>query len=393
MSLRIVVLGYVVRCPLGGVGWQHLNYTRGLVDLGHDVLFVEDSDDFPGCYDPSRHVVDEDPTFGLAFAQRAFERIGLGEHWAYHDAHRSTWHGPKAASAAAFCRSADVVLNVSGVNPLRDWCAAAPVRVLIDTDPLFTQVRHLNEPERMSYAREHNRFLTYGEKIAAGASDTPDDGLPWQATRQPLPLQLWPVSDPPDKGPVTTIMQWDSYKTQSFAGIEYGMKSRSFEGYFDLPQRTSEVMTLALGSTHAPRERLSKCGWQVDDPMAITDPFSYQHYLRAARAEWTVAKHGYVTGRTGWFSERSAGFLAIGRPVIVEDTAIEGVLPIGEGLLTFRTPDEAVDALDSLGRDYAGHCKAARHIAESYFEAGFVLKDLLDKLAANPSPTASSAAH
>lgn len=384
MSLRIVVLGYVVRFPLGGMAWHHLNYVLGLRALGHDVLFLEDSDDYPACYDPSRHVVDDDPTFGLAFAQRVFNRVGLGDCWAYHDAHRAQWHGPMARDAAAFCRSADVVLNVSGVNPLRDWCDSAPVRVLIDTDPLFTQVRHLHDPERLAFARAHTHFFTFGENIATGASLTPDDGLPWRATRQPIALDHWPVCDPPAAGPVTTIMQWDSYRTQTHDSVEYGMKSRSFAGYVDLPKRTYETMTLALGGNGAPRERLHDHGWHIDNPLDIPDPIAYQDYIRAARAEWTVAKHGYVAGRTGWFSERSAQFLATGRPVVTEDTGLYGVLPVGEGLLTFRTPDEAADALDEMRRGYASHCRAARRLAEDCFDARTVLHDLLDQLTTTP---------
>src|SRR5262249_44156703 len=140
---RIAVLGYIVRGPLGGLVWHHLQYVTGLCALGHDVLFVEDSDDYPSCYHPSRHLVDTDPSYGRRFATEAFDRAGIGGLWAFHAAHTSHWRGPAAGRARGFCESADLVLNLSGVNPLRDWVATAPARVLIDTDPAFTQIRHL----------------------------------------------------------------------------------------------------------------------------------------------------------------------------------------------------------------------------------------------------------
>src|SRR4051794_36588181 len=144
-KLRIVVLGYIVRGPIGGMAWHHLQYVLGLKLLGHEVLFIEDSDDFPSCYDPSTHQVGTDATYRLAFARQAFEKLGLNDQWAYFDAHTSNWFGPAARRAVQFAGEADVVINVSGVNPLRHGVAEVPVRVYIDTDPVFTQVRHLTD--------------------------------------------------------------------------------------------------------------------------------------------------------------------------------------------------------------------------------------------------------
>ncbi len=184
--MRIVVLGYVVRGPIGGLAWHHLQYVDGLNRLGHDVRFVEDSDDFAGCYDPSRHVTDADPSFGLRFAADAFGRLGLTEKWSYFDAHSNRWAG--APSAEEFCRSADMVLNVSGVNPLREWTARPSVRVFVDTDPLFTQVHNLPDEAARSRVAGHNVFFSFGENIGKPSSTVPDDGFPRQPTRQPIVL-------------------------------------------------------------------------------------------------------------------------------------------------------------------------------------------------------------
>lgn len=379
-KLRIVVLGYVVRGPVGGMAWHHLNYVRGLAELGHDVLFVEDSDDYPSCYDPTRFVTDCDPGYGLQFAAAAFKGIGHADGWCYHDAHTGRWHGPAAGRALSFCRSADLVLNVSGVNPLRDWTARVPLRAYIDTDPLFTQARHLDDPAAMARAAAHNLHFTFGELIPAGQSAAPADGFAWQPTRQPVALSCWPVRPLAPRGAFTTVMQWDSYATRTVEGTEFGMKSASFAGYEDLPGRVSANMALALGGEGAPQDMLAARGWRIDDPLAATRTIdSYRDYLAAAKGEWSVAKHGYVAGHTGWFSERSACFLASGRPVVVQDTGCSQVLEAEAGLSFFRSPDEAVEAMQAVEADYARHAAAARDVAERYFDSARVLAKLLDR--------------
>ncbi|BCS31455.1 hypothetical protein TBR22_A06560 [Luteitalea sp. TBR-22] len=381
--LRIVVLGYMVRGPLGGLAWHHLQYVLGLVALGHDAWFVEDSDDYPGCYDPSTGQVDVDPTYGLRFIEAVFRRAGLADRWAYHDAHRSRWHGPAAGRFAAGREGADVLLNVSGVNPLRDWMQHVPCRVLIDTDPAFTQIRHLDDPAAMARARNHTHFLSFGENVGQPGCAIPDDSLPWRATRQPIVLEQWPVASPAPHGPLTTVMQWDSYAPRHHAGRVYGMKSASFQPYADLPTRSGRPFLVAMGSATAPREALAAHRWSLVDPLAVTrDPWSYQDFIAASRAEFSVAKAGYVDSRSGWFSERSAAYLASGKPVIVQDSAFTRWLRVPAGVLPFSSPEEALDQLARLDREYDAQCAAARRVAQDYFDAGAVLSRLLDDVLA-----------
>ncbi|MGD9853737.1 MAG: hypothetical protein AB7U20_02180 [Planctomycetaceae bacterium] len=378
--LRIVVLGYIVRGPLGGMAWHHLQYVVGLSELGYDVMFLEDSDDYPCCYDPARHVTDDDPTYGLAFATRAFREVGIPERWAYYDAHRNRWHGPFADHAFPFCRSADVVLNLSGVNPLRDWLHEIPLRVLIDTDPGFSQIRHLQDPDARSRSEKHNRFFTFGENYGRPFCTVPDDGFPWQPTRQPMCLRCWPMTPGPALGPFTTVMQWDSYPPREFQGVRYGMKSHSFQPYAQLPRASETPFELAVGSLSAPRDALQTNGWHVRDPLAVSrDLWSYQQYLQASKAEFSVAKQGYVMTRCGWFSERSAAYLASGRPVLVQDTGFREWLPATMGIVSFASPDEALDGITRINRDYRLHCHAARSIAAQYFDARHVLTNLIER--------------
>lgn len=378
--LRIVVLGYVVRGPLGGLAWHHLQYVAGLRALGHDVYFVEDSDDYPSCYDPARGVVDVDPAYGLRFAARAFERLGLGERWCYYDAHAARWAGPLAPRAREVCESAELLLNLSGVNPLRPWTERTPARAFVDTDPAFTQIRHLTDASARTLAAAHNSFFTFAENVARTDCLVPADGFAWQPTRQPVHLDAWPVSLGPRAESWTTVMQWDSYRACEHEGRRYGMKSDSFAAFVELPARAGPVFEIALGSEGAPRAMLRARGWRLLDPLAVTrETTTYQDFIRASKAEWSVAKHGYVAARSGWFSERSAAYLASGRPVLTQQTGFSDWLETGAGLLPFETLDDVLAGMEEIDRDYERHCRAARELAEGFFDARKVLTNLIER--------------
>ena len=384
--LRIVVLGYIVRCPLGGMAWHYMQYVMGLAALGHDVWFVEDSDDYPSCYDPVRHVTDTEPTYGLEFTRLAFDRVGLGARWAYYDGNTSLWSGPARDRIVEVCESADLLLNVSAANPLRSWLEKTPVRIFVDTDPVFEQIRQLTVPARHARAREHTHFLSFGENIERADSAIPRDGLPWRATRQPIVLDAWPVTPGPRAGKFTTVMQWESYPPREYAGVRYGLKGMSFAPYMDLPERAGPVLELALGTPEAPRDLLRAKGWTLIDPLAVTrDPWTYQQYIQSSKAEFSIAKHGFVAARSGWFSERSAAYLASGRPVLAQDTGFTSWLAAGAGVVPFTTPAEALSGIEDIGRRYPEHCRAARAVAAEYFAAEKVLGRLLDRAAGGAS--------
>ena len=361
--------------------------------MGHDVLFLEDSGDDPwACYDPQRCVTDENPSYGLQFARDTFARIGLADRWAYYDALASRWHGPAAESVVDFCRTADLVLNLSGANPLRDWVSQIPVRVYIDTDPVFTQLRHVSDSARLERAKQHTAFFSFGGNFTRSDHLIPGDDLPWQPTRQPVVLDAWPVLPAPDTGAFTTVMQWDNTLQnvpRNFKGLLFGRKSDSFEAYKDLPQLTSTTMELALGGEAAPRDELRRKGWRLVDPLKITEtPWTYQEYIQESKAEFSVAKHGYVVARSGWFSERSAGYLASGRPVVVEETGFSNWLTRTGGILSFTNSQEAAAAIEEVSARYAFHCRMARALAEEYFDSNEVLSFLLRRALTQDDSTA-----
>lgn len=383
--LQIVVLGYIVRGPLGGMAWHHLQYVLGLHQLGHDVLFLEDSDDYPSCYDPRRNVTDCDATYGLKFTQDVFNRVGLERQWTYYDAHTRTWYGPAASWVTDYVRSADLLLNVSGVNPLRDGLSEVPLRILLDTDPAFTQIRHLQLASARERAAQHTHTFSFGENIGNADCSVPQDGFRWLPTRQPVVFDAWQPAPPIADGCFTTVMQWDSYPAKEHQGVLYGMKRESFADYFSLPQASPVGLEVALGGADAPREMLFAQNWRFADPLEVTrTPWRYQQYLRSSRGEFSVAKHGYVISRSGWFSERTACYLACGKPVVVQDTAFSQHLPVGAGLHSFTCPEEALAGLEAILADYPKQCREARAIAETYFDSRGVLGDLIQRALAPP---------
>lgn len=383
--LNVIVMGYLVRGPMGGMAWHHLQYVMGLAAMGHHVVFLEDSgDDQWACYNPDSGVSGPDPAYGLAFARDAFTRLGLGGQWAYHDAITSTWHGPAADRMREHCAAADVVLNLSGANPLRPWTAQIPTRVYVDTDPVFTQLRHLTDDRRLAQASGHTAFLSFGENIGAADCGVPDDGLPWRPTRQPVVLDAWPVTPAPGAAAFTTVMQWDNTLQsvpREYGGRRYGRKADSFAPYVDLPQRTAATLELALGGSSAPRDELLSRGWVLRDPLEVArSPWSYQAYIAASRGEFAIAKEGYVVSRSGWFSERSACYLAAGRPVITQDTGFGNRLPTGEGLFAFSCEEEVLAAVDTIALDYKRHSSAALEIAREYFDGAKTLADVMRRV-------------
>lgn len=378
--LRIVVLGYLVRGPVGGMAWVTLHYLHTLRSLGHDVWFIEDSTDSAWCcYDPQRSVTDADPSFGLGYTAEVFRREGLPPKWAYWDAHTGRWLGAGARHALEACRSADLVLNLSGINTLRTWTAEIPNRAFIDTDPGFTQIRHLTDPTARELAAQHTSFFTYAEHFGLPDCTIPQDGFPWQPMRQPIALDRWPVRTARRGAPFTTIMQWNSYAVKSYQGQHLGMKSESFAPYFDLPGKTTVPLELALGGADAPRAELQRAGWRLVNPLEVSLwPWDYQAYIRDSAGEFGVAKHGYVSTHSGAFSDRTAAYLVSGRPVVVQDTGFSKTFPVGEGLLPYSTPEQAIAALEAAQREPEKHQRAARALAESLFDGRKVLRGVVD---------------
>ena len=362
------------------MGWDYLQYVLGLAELGHDVYYLEDSGDLPACKHPWSGVTDTDPTEGLQAARQAFNMLGLSDQWAYYDAHTGRWFGPCADRILNLCRTADLLLNVTAwANPMRPWLMGIPARVYYDIDPVFTQILHLISPEAKKKALQHTVFFSYGENMGQAECSIPDDGLPWQLTRHPVALDVWPVTPGPRQGRFTTLMAWDSYAAREHEGVFYGMKSDSFGPYMDLPRRAGSILEMAVHRIPTPiLEQLRGKDWGLVHPREPSrDLKTFQTYIQSSKAEFSVAKHGYVVSRSGWFSERSSSYMASGRPVVVQDTGFSDWLPTGLGVIAFNNPEETLAGIDEINARYEVHCRAAREIAAEYFGSEKVLSRVI----------------
>ncbi len=381
----IIVAGYLVPYPLGGHTWHPLHYLLGFRALGHDAYYFEEnaywSAGYPRYFDPARDDLVETPEAGLGYLERVMGEVGCAGRWCFLDAARGgATAGMSPGALRALVREADVFVNVSGLNWLPPGGERIPIRVFVDTDPVFTQVRVLTGDERLAcLLAQHNRHLTFGVRI--GEPDCPvppTPGIRWRPTRQPLALACWPPAPPEAAGPaLTTVTNW-SRTPVTWDGETFGGKDLEFGPYLDLPGRVSRPLEVAVVGDDR-RARLAAHGWRLADPRAVTaDPWRYRDYIRRSAGEWSVAAQANVRTQTGWFGDRSAAYLASGRPVILQDTGFSRWLPTGKGLFPFRTPAEAAAAIERLDEDYPAHCLAARRIAERYFDAEVVLGELLE---------------
>jgi hypothetical protein len=381
MALRFLCSGYLVRYPLGGLSWHHLQYLVGLRRLGHKVTFFEHYGWADSCYDPARNIMTPDPSYGIAYLRELLRPYGLDNDWCYLAQDGSAYGLPRDR-LAQLCRECDVYFNLSNINwiPELEQCRR---RVLVDTDPVFTQIgaHGLGGP----YSR-YDLLLTYGENVHQPDSTMPTGGTQWIPTRQPVVLDLWPVEGANRSAPFTTVMNWSTLGDQQHDGKVYGQKDREFDPFFSLPMTSGQSMEIAVKVPPNLGARLAEGGWRVTDPLEVTrDPYTYQRYLRSSRAEFSVAKHGYVVTRCGWFSERSAAYLASGRPVVVQDTGFSDWLETGSGIIPFKTPEEALAGVEEINRRYDFHCRAAREIAQEYFDARKILPPLIQRAMEHPA--------
>lgn len=384
-KLRIVVLGMMGRCPYGGQTWLYLNWLRGLRGLGHDVWYVEDDLVWP--YDPVINSITDDCSYAVRHIAGCMERIGMAGRWAYRLADRkgACW-GMSESDLDELYRTSDILLNVVGATDLREAHMTAPFRVYIECDPVTAELRLANGDEhtRQAFANHHS-IVTYGENYGAPDCGVPLNGLSYGKTRQPIDLELWPMSYDAHARFFTTI---GNYRQQG-GDVHYNgewyrwSKHYEWEKFLGLPLRTSQEFEVGMmPDTAEDRERLAANGWGMVHPFEMSlDIFgAYPEFFRRSRAEFTVAKDQNVRLRSGWFSERDVCYLASGKPVIAQDTGFSNVLPTGEGLFALTTMESALSAIDAINGDYRRHCDAARAIAEEFFDARGVSSRLLSDL-------------
>jgi hypothetical protein len=406
-SCRIIVTGLITQHPLmGGITWHHLQYLLGLKALGHDVYYFEDSGEFPYNLDGGPSGSDwiaRDCTDNVAYLAQIMDRFGFENRWAYHFPLRSEWFGLSEIQRKTILDSADLLINVSGSLEHPKRYRRIPHLVYIDTDPVITQIKIASgKPEFRERVEAHDTHFTFGESLS---ERVPETKYRWRPTRQPIVLSEWRPNTPRRKS-FTTVMNWTSYEPLVYSGRTYGQKDIEFRRFLELPARVSPTaLELAISrvqylkwqaaesdlpgdpgesertqTNRPPAGPVTYAGWRVVDAIEVCGNLdSYRRYIESSKAEWSVAKNAYVIGQPGWFSERSACYLAAGRPVVVQDTGFAGALPVGEGILSFRDLSEAAAAIREVEADYSRHADAARATAETSFDSDKVLSHLIDR--------------
>jgi len=385
MSDRVVYAGYLVRCPLGGYAWQVLHYLEGLRDLGFDAWFYEDTRHVEEAFDPERGLSDVAYDYGCGFVKDFLGRHGFGDRWIFHDVRRDRFAGAGRHVAADVLHDARILINAGGVHRFTSDERRGKTTVYVDMDPGFTQLRLAGGDARLAeLVGEHDRLFTYGENIGTGRCTIPAGPFDWRPTRQPIALAHWPVVPCPADAPFTTIGRWDSGgRDVEVEGQLYTWRKRTeWQKLMRLPSETGARFEIAMDvHDDLDRAQLVANGWQVRDPVALSrDPDAYRAFIQGSAGEVTTAKDVNVRLRSGWFSDRSASYLASGRPVVTQDTAFGDVLPVGEGLFAYRTLADATEAVAAIRAEPERHAQAARRIAEQHFAAERVLGALLAEL-------------
>ena len=368
--MKILFAGIVARYPFGGVTWCSLMYLLGLRARGHAVLYIEDTGEC--IYDPEQDAISPDPSYGTRYIHAALEPFGLGGQWSFVN-YDGTYHGQSRDAVRAFCADADLFVNLSGGAWFwRDEYAAIPRRVFVDSDPVFTQLAIAKgETWYVDFFRGFTRLFTFGANIGTPASDVPTGDFAWLKTWQPVVCSLWHTDDPPRRERFTTVMTWQN---ESFTDVD-GNKDREFVRFIDLPCRTSQRFELAV---NGPQDLLREHGWSPIEAMGVSRSlWDYRDFIQSSKAEFGVAKHAYVSRRSGWFSDRSECYLAAGRPVVVQDTGWTAHLPSGTGLIGFSSREDAIEGVERMARDYPLHARRAREIAHEHFDASRVLPPFL----------------
>lgn len=378
--MRIVVSGLIGQYAFGGVTWDYIQYVLGFRQLGHDVWYLEDTGAW--AYDPIAEQPSENCSHNVDYLSRVMEHFGLGDRWIYRNAATGEYFGVSDSSLAErLLRECDVLVNVSGACWLREVTAAIPRKLFVDGDPMFTQIGLVTHGPTAERIRAHEEHFSFGLRIGTPGCRVPTGGIDWKPTVQPIATELWESARSDNSRGWTTVMNWSSYHPKEFDGEMYGQKGEEFLRFIDLPSLAPASFCLAMGQgvgKSRPTETLHAKGWQIVEPdVVIPDFASYHDFIASSRAEWSVAKNGYVKGVTGWFSCRSACYLAAGRPVVVQDTGWTGCLPEGDGVFSFSDLASATDAIARVEANYLHHSEAARAYCLKHFSAPQICNQLL----------------
>lgn len=378
----IVVSGALAnRCYNGGGAWVRLSWVLGFRKLGFSVHFVEQIERST-CVDENGSVAPFEKSVNLASFRQVTERFGLAKSATLvYDGGEQT-HGLGWPELHELADAASLLVNISGHLTYPSLLSRFRRRAHLDIDPGFTQFWQA-AGDRGARLAGHNLFFTIAENIGTPGCSIVTNNMPWRRTRQPVVLDEWPVARKTPEARFTTVASWRGpYGPVEFEGQQFGVKVHEFRKFLELPERCGLAFEVAL-NIHAADfkdlEALRRNGWRIADPRLVAaDPEAFRQYVQRSAAEFSAAQGIYVATHSGWFSDRTVRYLASGRPALVQDTGFSRNLPVGEGLVPFRTLDEAVTGAKCIMGNLDHHSKAARKIAEEHFDSDKVLRKFCD---------------
>jgi hypothetical protein len=381
---KIVLLGMLTRMPVAGAVWGTVQYLIGFQRLGYDVYYIEAHGRTPSTL--MEHKDDDSSAKAATFLDAVMRRFDLGDRWAFHALHDDgRCYGLSESQLKDLYRSAALVINHhGGTLPLPEHSATGRL-IYLETDPVQLEIElYENLQKAIDFLAPHSAFFTWGLNYGHPDCRVPlPERFPFRRTFPPVVLDLWQTSTNGSAELFTTIGNWRQAGSVRFQDSIYTWsKHHEFLKFLDLPSRTTQVFELALSRLEEPeRQLLESKGWRVRPAVGLSkDLDAYRSYVARSRGEFTVAKDQNVRLRSGWFSERSAQYLAAGRPVITQETGFSNVLPAGHGLFGFSTLEEIVEAVETINANYQKHCQAASALAREYFSYDVVLKRLLSEV-------------
>ena len=379
-------MGFMGSMPIAGVIWQHVHYIVGLQRLGHDVYYIEDSARLP--YNPETFEVNNDFSYAARLLGHLGREFDFRGRWAFCARYLETnpTAGLSLNKIRQLYRDADAILNICGAQELNSDLLASERILYVESDPGVEQIKIDKQiKSTIDYLGMHHALFTFGENVRTKSFPVPLHGFKWHPTRQPVVIDFWADSRQSARGPVlTSIANWSTsgLKDITWRGKKYlWSKSREFLRFIAAPRKSGETFELATNIPDQPtRAKFERNGWRLTSPLQMSVDYRlYRDYIVRSKGEFTVAKDQYVRLNTSWFSDRSACYLAAGRPVITQETGFTKNYGGDSGLVAFRSLDEIAQGVNMINADYAKHSRAARRIAHDIFDAEKVLASLLQR--------------
>jgi hypothetical protein len=384
----VVVSGAIANKHLnGGATWTRLNWLLGFKQLGFRVFFVEQIEG-QNCVDSAGALTPFENSANLAYFKQVIGQFDLSGTAALIFENGEQVFGLSYDELLGIAEDAELLVNITGHLTFEPIMSRIRRKVYVDLDPGFTQFWHTagSAGPRLD---GHDFYFTVGENIGTPHCPIPMADIRWRRTRQPVVLEYWPTSNQGAHDRFTTIGSWRGpYGPATFEGKTFGLKVHEFRKFVTLPECLPQDFEIAL-DIHSAEQRdltlLRKHGWRLVDPkMVARDPIAFRNYVQTSGAEFSVAQGIYVETNSGWFSDRTVRYLASGKPALVQDTGFSRNYPVGEGLISFRTLAEAIAGAESIARNYDKHCRAARALADEYFDSDNVLGQLIAEVGIAP---------